>query len=84
MDASTYPLLDNLTGDFVGEAVRHGLLKRLPTFGALVGAASDLPTLAGAAGVKALLDRNDALKEIQGNQLSFYHRAGEGLEARRG
>ncbi len=25
-DASTYPLFDDLTGDFVGEAVRHGLL----------------------------------------------------------
>ncbi|MDP9478310.1 MAG: hypothetical protein M3R38_21960 [Actinomycetota bacterium] len=200
-DASTYPLFDDLTGDFVGEAVRHGLLtpteagtargryggisadllKRLPmfeevslsdvlavrrelegplrgfrlairgfsreissaawepgfseeadalfrekvkpevekieeavrenglgklawgtarhgatpaTFGALIGAASDLPTLAGAAagalpvlgaaGVKALLDRNDKLKEIRGNQLYFYHRAGERLEARRG
>ncbi len=201
MDASTYPLFDDLTGDFVGEAVRHGLLtpteagtargryggvsadllRRLPTFeeaslsdvlavrrelegllrgfrlairgfsreirsaawepgfseeadalfrervkpevekieeaikenglgklawgtarhgatpatfGALIGAASDLPTLAGAAagalpvlgatGVKALLDRNDKLKEIRGNQLYFYHRAGERLEARCG
>ncbi len=60
----------------------------------MIGAASDLPTLAGAAagalpvlgatGVKALLDRNDKLKEIRGNQLYFCPRAGEGLEARRG
>lgn len=201
MDASTYPLFDDLTGDFVGEAVRYGLLapteagtargryggisadllKRLPTFeeaslsdvlavrrelegplrgfrlairsfsreissaawepdfseeadalfrekvkpevdwieesirdnglgklawgtarhgatpatvGALIGSASDLPALAGtaagalpvlgAAGVKALVDRNDKLKEIRGNQLYFYHRAGERFEARRG
>ncbi len=201
MDASTYPLFDDLTGDFIAEAVSHGLLtptkagtargryggisadllKRLPlfhdaslsdvlavrrelegplrgfrlairgfsreirsaawepgfseeadalfrekvkpeidrieeavrangyasvawgtarhgatpaTFGALIGTASDLPTLAGAAagalpvlgaaGIKALLDRNDKLKGIRENQLYFYHRAGEGLEARRG
>ncbi len=196
-DASTYPLFDDLTGDFVGEAVRHGLLEpteagvargrhaglsadllgRLPlferaslsdvlavrreleaplrgfrlavsgfsrevssaawgpgfpeeadalfrervepqveiieekvredaslrelawstarhgatpaTFGALIGSASDLPTLAGAAagglpvlgaaGVKALLDRRDRLKEIRDNQLYFYYRAAERL-----
>lgn len=201
-DASTYPLFDDLTGDFIGEAVRHGLmtptetgvargrhaglsadlLGRLPlferaslsdvlaarrelegplrgfrltvsgyarevrsatwepgfpeeadalfrervepqveiieekvredtslrelawgtarhgatpaTFGALIGSASDLPTLAGAAagalpvlgaaGVKALLDRRNRLKEISDNQLFFYYRAGKRLRDRVG
>lgn len=46
-DASTYPLFDDLTGDFVGEAARHGATPAV--FGALLGSASDLPTLAGAA-----------------------------------
>ena len=72
--------------------VRHGATPA--TFGAVIGLASDLPTLAGAAagalpvlgtaGIKALLDRNDKLKGIRENQLYFYHRAGEDLEARRG
>jgi hypothetical protein len=61
------------------------------TFGAVIGTASDLPTLAGAAagglpvlgatGVKALLDRRDKLKQIRDNQLYFYYRAGERLGA---
>jgi len=201
-DASTYPLFDDLTGDFVGEAVRHGiltpteagvargrhgglsadLLRRLPlfeeaslsdilairrelegplrgfrlavsgfsreirsaawepgfpeeadalfrerveqevgrieeavrengslrefawrtarhgatpaTFGALIGSASDLPALAGAAagglpilgvaGVKTLLDRRDKLREIRDNQLYFYYRAGKRFGTRLG
>lgn len=39
-------------------------------------AAGGLPIL-GAAGVKALLDRRDKLREIRDNQLYFYYRAGE-------
>lgn len=72
--------------------VRHGATPA--TFGALIGSASDLPTLAGAAagalpvlgaaGVKAMLDRRDRLREIRGNQLFFYHRAGETLRSRVG
>ena len=64
------------------------------TFGALIGSASDLPTLAGAAagglpilgaaGVKALLDRREKLREIRDNQLYFYYKAGERLGTRLG
>lgn len=82
----------NGLGNLAWSTARHGATPA--TFGAVIGSASDLPTLAGAAagalpvlgaaGVKALLDRNDKLKEIRGNQLYFYHRAGKGLEARRG
>src|SRR3954469_19952433 len=35
----------------------------------------------GAAGVKAMLDRRDKLREIRGNQLYFYYRAGEKLQS---
>jgi hypothetical protein len=88
----------------IEEAVReNGLLRELAwrtarhgatpaTFGAVIGVASDLPTLAGAAagglpvlgaaGVKALLDRRDKLREIRDNQLYFYYRAGERLGTR--
>ena len=78
-------------GELAWRTARHGATPA--TFGALIGSASDLPTLAGAAagalpvlgaaGVKALLDRREKLKEIRDNQLYFYHRAGERLEARR-
>ncbi len=79
-------------GSVAWGTARHGATPA--TFGALVGSASDLPTLAGAAvgalpvlgaaGIKTLLDRSDKLEGIRENQLYFYHRAGEGLEARRG
>lgn len=69
---------------------RHGATPA--TFGVLIGTASDLPTLAGAAagclpilgtaGVKALLDRRDKLREIRDNQLYFYYRAGERFKAK--
>ena len=79
-------------GSVAWGTARHGATPA--TFGAVIGTASDLPTLAGAAagalpilgaaGIKALLDRNDKLKVIRENQLYFYHRAGEKLVARRG
>ncbi|MDP9487629.1 MAG: hypothetical protein M3Q49_17895 [Actinomycetota bacterium] len=79
-------------GSVAWGTARHGATPA--PFGALIGTASDLPTLAGAAAgalpilgaavIKALLDRNDKLEGIRGNQLYFYHRAGERLEARRG
>lgn len=51
---------------------------------ALAGAAAGgLPVL-GAAGVKALLDRRDKLREIKDNQLYFYYRVGERLGTRLG
>ncbi len=69
---------------------RHGAAPA--TFGALIGSAFDLPTLAvaatgglsflGAASVRAMLERRDKLREIRGNQLYFYYRAGERLETR--
>ncbi len=73
--------------EFAWRTARHGATPA--TFGALIGSASDLPALAGAAagglpilgaaGVKALLDRRDKLREIRDNQLYFYYRAGERL-----
>jgi hypothetical protein len=60
----------------------------------LISSASDLPTLTGAAagglpilgvaGVKALLDRRDKLREIRYNQRYFYYRAGKRLGTRLG
>jgi hypothetical protein len=47
----------------------------------LAGCSGGLSIL-GAAGVKALLDRRDELREIQDNQLYFYYRAGERLRMR--
>jgi hypothetical protein len=71
---------------------RHGATPA--TFGDVIGVASNLPTLAGAAagglpilgaaGTKALLDRRDKLREIRDNQLYFYYRAGERLETHLG
>ncbi len=71
---------------------RHGATPA--TFGALIGSASDLPTLAGiaagglailgAAGVRALLDRRNKLREMRDNQLYFYYRSGERLETKLG
>jgi hypothetical protein len=49
----------------------------------LAGRSGGLPIL-GAAGVKALLDRRDKLREIRDNQLYFYYRAGERLRTRLG
>jgi hypothetical protein len=78
--------------EFAYRTARHGATPA--TFGAVIGVASDLPTLAGAAagglpilgaaGVKALLDRRDKLREIRDNQLYFYYRAGERLRTRLG
>jgi hypothetical protein len=60
----------------------------------LISSASDLPALTGAAaggllilgvaGVKALLDRRDKLREIRDNQRYFYYRSGERLGTRLG
>jgi hypothetical protein len=76
--------------EFAWRTARHGATPA--TFGALIGSASDLPALAGAAagglpvlgaaGVKALLDRRDKLREIQYTQLYFYYWAGERLGTR--
>jgi hypothetical protein len=78
--------------EFAYRTARHGATPA--TFGAVIGVASNLPTLAGAAagglpilsaaGVKALLDRRDKLREIEDNQLYFYYRAGERLGIRLG
>jgi hypothetical protein len=38
----------------------------------------------GVAGVKALLDRRDKLREIRDNQRYFYYRSGERLGTRLG
>lgn len=69
--------------EFAWRTARHGATPA--TFGGVIGAVSDLPTLAGAAagalpglgaaGFKALADRRENLKEIQANQLYFYYRA---------
>lgn len=71
-------------------AARHGTTPA--TIGALIGSASDIPTLAGAAagalpglgaaGIRAMLDRRDRLREARHNQLFFYYRAGEVLRKR--
>jgi hypothetical protein len=76
---------NNSLREFAWRTARHGVTPT--TFGALIGSASDLPGLAGAAagglpflgeaGVQALLDRRDKLREISDNQLYFYYRAGE-------
>jgi hypothetical protein len=78
-------------GELAWRTARHGATPA--TFGALIGSASDLPTLTGAAagglpilgavGVRALLDRRDELREIRDNQLYFYYRAGNRLQALR-
>lgn len=70
--------------------VRYGATPA--TFGAVVGAAYDLPSLAGAAlgtlpvlgasGVRALLDRREKLKGIRDNRLYFYYRAGQTLRTK--
>jgi hypothetical protein len=80
---------NNSLSEFAWRTARHGVTPA--TFGALIGSASDLPGLAGAAagslpilgaaGVRALLDRRDELREIRDNQLYFYYRAGKRLEA---
>lgn len=55
-------------------------------FGAVIGGLSDLSMLAGvamglgAAGVKALLDQQDRLRELQDNHLYFYYGARELLK----
>lgn len=69
---------------FAWKTARHGATPA--TFGAVIGSASDLPTFAGAAagalpilgaaGVKAMADRREKLKEIEGARLYFYYRAG--------
>jgi hypothetical protein len=69
--------------EFAWRTARHGATPA--TFGGIIGAVSDLPTLAGAAvgalpglgaaGFKAMVDRREKLKEIQANQLYFYYRA---------
>jgi hypothetical protein len=69
--------------EFAWRTARHGATPA--TFGGVIGAVSDLPTLAGAAagalpilgaaGFKALGDRRETLKEIRANQLYFYYRA---------
>lgn len=46
---------------------------------ALTGAAAGGLPILGVAGVKALLDRRDKLREIRDNQRYFYYRAGERL-----
>lgn len=71
--------------EFAWRTARHRAT--LATFEALIGSTSELPALAGAAGlsilaatsVKALLDCRDRLREIRDNQLDFYYRAGERL-----
>ncbi len=77
-------------GEFAWKTVRHGATPA--TFGAVIGSASDLPTFAGAAagalpilgaaGVKAMADRRDKLREIEGQQLYFYYRAGRSFVRR--
>jgi len=69
--------------EFAWRTARHGTTPA--AFGGVIGAVSDLPTLAGAAagalpilgaaGFKALADRREKLKEIHANQLYFYYRA---------
>jgi hypothetical protein len=83
---------NNSLRELAWRTARHGATPA--TFGALIGSASDLPALAGAAagglpihsaaGVKALLDRRDKLREFRDNQLYFYYRASERLKARPG
>lgn len=64
--------------------MRHGATGA--TIGAVVGSLSDLSMLAGVAmglgvaGVKALLDQHDKLRELRGNQLYFYYGARELLK----
>jgi hypothetical protein len=69
--------------EFAWRTARHGATPA--AFGSIIGAVSDLPTLAGAAagalsglgaaGFKSLADRREKLKEIQANQLYFYYQA---------
>lgn len=76
--------------EFAWRTARHGATRA--TFGAVIGSAADLPTFAGAAagalsglgaaGVQAMLDRREKLKEIQGRQLFFYYRAGKMVQAK--
>jgi hypothetical protein len=83
---------NNSLRELAWRTARHGVTPA--TFGALIGSASDLPGLAGAAagglpilgaaGVRALLDRRDKLREISDNQLYFYYRAGEKLRSNLG
>ena len=59
--------------------LRHGATRA--TLGAVIGSVSDLSAMAGvamglgAAGVQAVLDQRNRLREIQGNQLYFYYGA---------
>jgi hypothetical protein len=68
--------------EFAWRTAHHGATPA--AFGSIIGAVSDLPTLAGAAGAlsglgvagfKGLADRREKLKEIQANQLYFYYQA---------
>jgi hypothetical protein len=78
--------------EFAWRSARHGAAPA--AFGALIGSASQLPTLAGAAagglpilgaaGVRTLLDRREKLEEIRYNRFYSYYQAGERLEARHG
>jgi hypothetical protein len=78
--------------EFAWRTAHHGTTPA--TFGALISSASDLPALTGAAaggllilgvaGIKALLDRRDKLREIRDNQRYFYYRSGERLGTRLG
>lgn len=71
---------------FAWRTARHGATRA--TFGAVIGSAADLPTFAGAAagalsglgaaGVQAMFDCREKLKEIQGRQLYFYYCADRG------
>ena len=76
--------------EFAWRTARHGATRA--TFGAVIGSVSDLPTFAGAAagalsglgaaGVQAMLDRREKLKEIQGRQLFFYYQAGKMVQGK--
>jgi hypothetical protein len=76
--------------EFAWRTAYHGAAPA--TFGAVIGSAADLPTFAGAAagalpfltaaGVKAMVDRRQKLKELRGRQLFFYYRAGKMVQAK--
>lgn len=76
--------------EFAWKTARYGATPA--AFGALIGSAADLPTFTvaatgavsglGAAGVKAMADRRDKLKEIEEQQLYFYYRAGRSFVRR--
>lgn len=79
-----HAVLENRSLGELGQRVlRHGATRA--TLGAVIGSVSDLSALAGiamglgTAGAQALLDQQDRLREIQGNQLYFYYGAREVL-----